>query len=45
MVLSEDCGLVTYRAGYASGTVLVSTVYLRRPEGWRGVLYQQTPVR
>ena len=45
VVLSEDCGVVTYRAGYPSGTVLVSTVYLRRPEGWRGVLYQQTPAR
>lgn len=42
--LSADCGLVTYRATYAGGDVLVSTLYLQRDGRWQGVLYQQTPI-
>jgi hypothetical protein len=41
---TADCGLVTYRARYPSGDVLVSTLYLRREGAWQGVFYQQTPV-
>lgn len=44
VALADDCGLVTYRARYPHGDVLVSTVYLRRAGSWKGVLYQQTPV-
>ena len=41
---AADCGLVTYRASYPTGDVLVSTLYLKRVRTWQGVFYQQTPV-
>jgi len=41
---TADCGLVTYRASYPSGDVLVSSLYLKRNGTWQGVFYQQTPV-
>lgn len=51
VVLSEDSGLVTYRATYPpaepGGTprvVFVTTVYKRYADGWKGLLYQQTPL-
>ena len=42
--LTATCGVVTYRATYPSGDVLVSTLYLERDGRWQGVLYQQTPI-
>jgi ketosteroid isomerase-like protein len=47
--LSGDAGIVTYRATFAvdSGaprTVFVTTVYRKQADGWKGVLYQQTPM-
>lgn len=44
----KDAGLVTYRAVAQRGTepeyrALMSSVYVRRPEGWRLLLHQQTP--
>jgi hypothetical protein len=51
IVLSKDSGLVTYRATYPPAepggnprVVFVTTVYQRGPAGWKGVVYQQTPV-
>ena len=44
VVLGPDAGVVTYRAGLASGKVFVTTVYARRDGAWQGVLYQQTPL-
>lgn len=47
-VLDDDFGIVTYRAvaerrGRGEYVALMSSVYVRRPEGWRLVLHQQTP--
>lgn len=42
--LSDSSGLVTYRASYPSGDVMVTTVYRRESDGWKGLLYQQTPL-
>lgn len=51
IVLSEDSGVVTYRATYPPAepggkprVVFVTTVYQRGPGGWKGLLYQQTPL-
>ena len=44
IVLGPDAGVVTYRAGLATGEVFVTTVYARRGGVWQGVLYQQTPL-
>jgi hypothetical protein len=41
-VLSGDCGLVFYTAVYPGRKVAVSTLFLRRDNEWRAVLYQQT---
>jgi uncharacterized protein DUF4440 len=48
-LLCADVGVVTYRATFAlpageTVDMLVSTVYRRDGGGWKGVLYQQTPV-
>lgn len=42
--LSDSSGVVTYRASYPSGDVMVTTVYRKDDEGWKGLLYQQTPL-
>lgn len=48
--LSPTSGVVSYRANYAAResrpaySVYVTTVYRRDSDGWKGVLYQQTPV-
>jgi hypothetical protein len=48
--LSPTSGVVSYRARYAARgelpatSVYVTTVYRLDPQGWKGVLYQQTPV-
>jgi hypothetical protein len=42
--LSDSSGVVTYRASYPSGDVMVTTVYRRDEAGWKGLLYQQTPL-
>jgi hypothetical protein len=47
VVLSDDAGIVTYRAWFESGggpsqEVFVSTLYRRYVDGWKGVFYQQT---
>jgi ketosteroid isomerase-like protein len=48
--LSPTSGVVSYRAHYpargdaAATSVYVTTVYRRDPDGWKGVVYQQTPV-
>ena len=47
--LSDDAGMVTYRAWFESGgasarEVFVSTLYRRYVDGWKGVFYQQTPL-
>ena len=46
-VLSDDAGMVTYRAWFATPDgparpVFVSTLYRRYVDGWKGVFYQQT---
>jgi ketosteroid isomerase-like protein len=49
--LSPTSGVVSYRANYAARgdapatSVYVTTVYRRDADGWKGVVYQQTPVR
>jgi uncharacterized protein DUF4440 len=43
-VLSDSSGVVTYRAHYPSGDVMVTTAYRLERDGWRGVVYQQTSV-
>ena len=48
-VLSDDAGMVTYRAWFeiAGGpvrAVFVTTLYRRYVDGWKGVFYQQTPL-
>lgn len=43
-VLSDASGVVTYRAHYPSGDVMVTTAYRLGAGGWKGVVYQQTPV-
>lgn len=44
---SADVGVVTYAAvadrGGSSYSALMSSVYVRRPDGWKLVLHQQTP--
>lgn len=48
--LSPTSGVVSYRANYAgtetapARSVYVTTVYRRDANGWRGLLYQQTPI-
>jgi len=47
--LSDDAGMVTYRAWFEIGgaparEVFVSTLYRRYVDGWKGVFYQQTPL-
>lgn len=42
--LSEDVGIVIYKASYASGDVYTSTVYKRYDGTLKGVVYQQTPI-
>ena len=51
-MLSDDSGLVTYRATYPPTdpggnprVVFVTTVYKRYADGWKGLFYQQTPLR
>jgi uncharacterized protein (TIGR02246 family) len=50
-VLGPDIGLVTYVAtfpapdGGPDTAVFVTTLYQRRDGTWKGVLYQQTPLR
>jgi hypothetical protein len=44
VVLSPDCGLVTYTALYPHHRVATSTLFLRRHGRWQAVLYQQTPL-
>ena len=48
-VLSDDAGMVTYRAWFTEvdgppREVFVSTLYRRYVDGWKGVFYQQTPL-
>ena len=50
-VLTDDSGLVTYRATYPPAeqggkprVVFVTTVYKRYADGWKGLFYQQTPL-
>lgn len=45
IAFGADCGLVTYRASYPTGDVLVSSLYLDRDGTWRGDFHQQTPRR
>lgn len=47
IVLSDDAGMVTYRAwfeisGGPAREVFVTTLYRRYVDGWKGVFYQQT---
>lgn len=46
-VLGPDAAVVTYDAIYDRGghevTVVATTVYKRERDGWKGILYQQTP--
>jgi hypothetical protein len=49
-LLTDDVGLVTYRATFArpdgaTFDVITTTVYQRVDGVWKGVLYQQTPLR
>jgi len=49
LALSDDAGLVTYRAwfeiaGAPAKPVFVTTLYRRYVDGWKGVFYQQTPL-
>jgi len=51
VVLTDDSGVVTYRATYPPNApgekprvVFVTTVYKRFADGWKGLLYQQTPL-
>ncbi len=43
-VLSDASGVVTYRAHYPSGDMMVTTAYRLEDDGWKGVVYQQTPL-
>jgi hypothetical protein len=47
-IVHDDVGIVTYRAiaerrGRGEYVALMSSVYVRRPDGWKLVLHQQTP--
>lgn len=46
--LGEEAAVVTYDAVYerdgAEQVVVATTVYRKNPDGWKGVLYQQTPI-
>jgi hypothetical protein len=44
IVLTPESGIVTYKATFGARSVLVTTVYVKKPGGWKGVFYQQTPV-
>jgi hypothetical protein len=49
LVLGRDAAVVTYtvtaqREPAAPYAALVSTSYVRRPQGWRLVVHQQTPI-
>ena len=48
VALGSDAGIVTYRATLEDGAsptqVFVSTLYRHYHDGWKGVLYQQTPL-
>jgi hypothetical protein len=45
---TPDTGLVTYRAEARRGSLdyvaLIASLYARRPDGWRLVFHQQTPI-
>jgi hypothetical protein len=46
---APDCGVVTYRvvaqrAGGPPYRAVISSLYGRRPDGWKLVLHQQTPL-
>ena len=48
-LLCDDVGVVTYRATFArpddrTVDMVVTTLYRREGDTWKGVLYQQTPV-
>ena len=51
MVLSEDSGVVTYKATFESMKdgkpfeVFVTTIYAKISGIWKGVFYQQTPIQ
>jgi hypothetical protein len=46
--IGEDAGIVTYNAIYdrdgREAMVAATTVYVRGRDGWKGILYQQTPI-
>jgi hypothetical protein len=46
-IVSDDLAIVTYRAiaerKHGEYVALMSSVYVRRADGWRLVLHQQTP--
>ena len=49
VALGTDAGMVTYRAtfeapGKPSAEMFVSMLYRKYHDGWKGVLYQQTPL-
>jgi hypothetical protein len=44
LALTADTGLVTYKATYPTGQVMVTTVYVKKAGRWKGVFYQQTPL-
>ena len=45
IVLTEETGIVTYKATFGSQPpVFVTTVYAKVDGVWKGVIYQQTPL-
>jgi len=49
IVLTPECGIVTYKATYqkkdkSNYEVFVTTVYTKIDGIWKGVFYQQTPI-
>lgn len=49
VALSPESGFVTYKAVFekpdkTTFEVFVTTIYAKRDGGWKGILYQQTPV-
>jgi hypothetical protein len=46
VVLGPEAGFVSYKAIYEDGAgefaVMTTTIYKKSPDGWKGILYQQT---
>jgi hypothetical protein len=45
IVLTRESGVVTYRAVFATQSVFVTTVYVKKDGRWKGIFYQQTPMK